>query len=346
MGFPQEADRQEWHSYKELSGEETKGSTMFDRKELDMRRYLSQGAELNVAEKTIRGLSAILARPIVSIGKALNRHCPASSTRFLLAFILIPIVIVLMGVGVPNTAQAHSRKHKHQHVMKAKRDGTHIKAVHHKSHGKLNIKKAKSSRHRISKGNVMRHKKARHARLMTRHAKHQHTLASAQTGTYNIIAAEGSRETQDPWMVKTSLEKAITDEETPPDAVTSRVLESAHNYLGTPYRYGGTTPEGFDCSGFVRHVFGENGIALSRSSREQILQGKHVALDAIRPGDLIFFGKQRRSQCRIDHVGLYIGHGRFIHAASKRTGYVTISELGSGSYRSRIVSARRIIETP
>lgn len=311
---------------------------MIDRKNLDMCNNQSRSAELKPAGKTIRGLAGNLARPIAGTEKALNRP-DAPSTRFLLAFILIPSVIVLMCVGIPDTAQAQTHTHKHKHITKVK----YTKAVHHKAPTNRNIKRPKASLRHASMGHVMHHNKTRQARLMT---KRRHALASPPTGTYNIVAVDEHTALVDPWMPKALSEKTVPTEDTPTGAVTSRVLESAHNYLGTPYRYGGTTPDGFDCSGFVRHVFGENGIALSRSSREQIHEGKHVALDAIRPGDLIFFGKQRKQHCLIDHVGLYIGNGRFIHAASKHTGHVTISELGSGSYRNRVVMARRIIETP
>lgn len=314
---------------------------MIDRKNLDMRRIQSQGAEFEPAGKTIRGLTVIPEQAIAGTQHALKRLFQSLNKRLLMIVLLIPIVIVLMGIGIPDTAQAQTRTHKHKHIAKAK----HPTAVPHTVHKTQKIQRQRlqaSLRHIPSKP-VMHHKKNRQARLM---AKHRHAQTATRTGTYNIIAAHEPTPVVDPWMPKELQEKEFPTVDTPTDAVTARVLATAQNYLGSPYRYGGTTPEGFDCSGFVRHVFGENGITLNRSSREQILQGKHVALDAIRPGDLIFFGKQRRSQCRIEHVGLYLGKGRFIHAASKHTGYVTISELGSESYRNRMVSARRIIESP
>lgn len=123
-----------------------------------------------------------------------------------------------------------------------------------------------------------------------------------------------------------------------------RIVETAYNGLGVPYRYGGTTTDGFDCSGFIQHVFSENGIKLGRSSCDQAQAGVYVPLSAMKPGDLIFFSMHRRKRRQIDHVGLYVGGGRFIHAASSRSGYVKISRLRSKPYRSRIVMARRVIE--
>lgn len=128
----------------------------------------------------------------------------------------------------------------------------------------------------------------------------------------------------------------------PGDERTFKIVESAYNYLGVPYRYGGTTPDGFDCSGFVRHVFNANGIKLGRSSRDQAQEGIHVPLSALKPGDLIFFSMHRRKHYRIDHVGLYIGDGQFIHAASSRSRQITISDLKSVHYHNRVVTARRV----
>ena len=124
-----------------------------------------------------------------------------------------------------------------------------------------------------------------------------------------------------------------------------KILETAYNYLGVRYRYGGSTPEGFDCSGFVRYVFSENGIQLGRSSRDQAQAGMHVPLSALKPGDLIFFSMRSRKHHRIDHVGLYIGDGQFIHAASSRSRQIMISDLKSVHYQNRVVTARRVLSS-
>jgi N-acetylmuramoyl-L-alanine amidase len=124
----------------------------------------------------------------------------------------------------------------------------------------------------------------------------------------------------------------------------SSILNKAKEYLGTPYRYGGTTPKGFDCSGFVRFVFGAFGMELNRSSVAQADQGISVSLNEIQPGDLLFF-KTRGKQNRISHVGIYLGGGQFIHAGSgggPQSRCVKIGELDSTYYASRLVSARRL----
>lgn len=129
----------------------------------------------------------------------------------------------------------------------------------------------------------------------------------------------------------------------PPGLVAS-LLDKAKEYLGTPYRYGGTTPKGFDCSGFVRFVFGAFGLELDRSSVAQAGQGESVALDQIQPGDLLFF-HTRGQKNRVSHVGIYLGGGQFIHAGSgggPKTRCVKIGELDSSYYAQRLVSARRL----
>lgn len=87
------------------------------------------------------------------------------------------------------------------------------------------------------------------------------------------------------------------------------VRESALNYLGVPYVWGGTSPRGFDCSGFVQYVYKEQGIMLPRTTYNQILCGERVSLDSLAIGDLVFFGNH--------HVGIYIGDGQYVHAPSR-----------------------------
>lgn len=130
--------------------------------------------------------------------------------------------------------------------------------------------------------------------------------------------------------------------------LVSSLLDKAKAYLGTPYHYGGTTPKGFDCSGFVRFVFGTFGFGLDRTSYSQANQGEPVDLKRIQPGDLLFF-RTRGNQKRVSHVGIYLGQGQFIHAGSwggpgKRG--VKIGELDSSYYANRLVSARRVLTQP
>jgi len=201
--------------------------------------------------------------------------------------------------------------------------------------------------------NLMKKQAGTKARVQDRRSKQARLIArqthprsqAAQARAADDAARNVEIPPMDLWQIKAYEQGlAAQADEAPVDQGAHKIIESAQSYLGTPYRYGGTTPEGFDCSGFVRHVFGENGINLNRTSYEQFRQGKAVPLSALRPGDLVFFGKVKREHCRIEHVGLYIGEGRYIHAASSRTGQVMISELKPAEHLTRRIMARRILD--
>ena len=118
------------------------------------------------------------------------------------------------------------------------------------------------------------------------------------------------------------------------------VLQRALALLGTPYRWGGTSPDkGFDCSGLVGYVFHNAlGIELPRVSREMARSGELVSDRAqLSEGDLGFFGRRGR----VDHVGIYLGEGRFVHAPS--TGKdVMVSSLETGYWSGKFMQARRV----
>ncbi len=117
------------------------------------------------------------------------------------------------------------------------------------------------------------------------------------------------------------------------------VLQRAFALLGTPYRWGGSSPDnGFDCRGLVGYVFRTIGIDLPRVSRAMANEGTPITdRNALTEGDLVFFGKRGR----VDHVGIYIGDGKFLHAP--RTGRdVTVSTLTDGYWSHKYMEARRI----
>jgi cell wall-associated NlpC family hydrolase len=118
-----------------------------------------------------------------------------------------------------------------------------------------------------------------------------------------------------------------------PPNVHGGVVGIAMRYLGVPYVWGGSTPRGFDCSGFVSYVFAQIGVSVPHSSYSQFGMGTSISISALQPGDLVFF-------TGASHVGIYIGGGQFIHAP--HTGdVVKISSL-SGYYSSNFAGARRI----
>lgn len=116
-----------------------------------------------------------------------------------------------------------------------------------------------------------------------------------------------------------------------------KVLEFAKSLKGTPYVYGGSTPSGFDCSGFTMYCYGKAGVSLSHNAQAQFYQTKSVSTKSMKPGDLVFFGWGTGS---INHVGIYVGDGKYIH--SPHTGAsVRIESLDD---RSNFVGATRPIK--
>ncbi len=124
-----------------------------------------------------------------------------------------------------------------------------------------------------------------------------------------------------------------------PCDIRQSLVKTALSLEGTPYRYGGTTDKGFDCSGFVRTVFMRNNIVLAHSSLAQYRDSTPVSIDDALAGDLIFFDVRGRG---ISHVGIYLGERRFIHAATK-IGKVCISSIDEPYWRTRFFAITRKI---
>lgn len=128
----------------------------------------------------------------------------------------------------------------------------------------------------------------------------------------------------------------------PPDEVGGSaggyVLRStALSLRGAPYRNGGTTPDGFDCSGFVQYVFGLHGVTMPRETREQFRVGRAVGRDNLAPGDLVFFTTVAPGP---SHVGIIIDRDQFVHAPSTR-GVVRVDRLSAEYWDRRFIGARR-----
>ena len=117
----------------------------------------------------------------------------------------------------------------------------------------------------------------------------------------------------------------------------SAVVEKAKAYLGSKYVYGGTSPSGFDCSGFTYYIYKQFGITLNRTAAAQYSNGVSVSRSDLQLGDLIMFGKSG-----INHVGIYIGGGKIVHAANPSRGVVT-DTINSGYYNTNYVGARRVL---
>lgn len=119
----------------------------------------------------------------------------------------------------------------------------------------------------------------------------------------------------------------------------NQIVSEAKRYLGVPYLWGGNTPNGFDCSGFVQYVLKQCGIAVPRTTELQVSVGSHVSKSKLLPGDLVFLQNTYRSG--VSHVGVYIGNNKMIHASSSKG--VIISDLSTSYYTEHFHSGRQIV---
>lgn len=120
-----------------------------------------------------------------------------------------------------------------------------------------------------------------------------------------------------------------------------QIVDYAATLLGCKYVYGGNTPSGFDCSGYVKYVFSHFGVNLSRTSSSQYANSVHIRKSDLNVGDLVFFS-QTRGSSKVGHVGIYVGGGQFIHAAAPGKG-VRYDSLSDSYYSSHYIGSGRVL---
>jgi murein DD-endopeptidase len=123
-----------------------------------------------------------------------------------------------------------------------------------------------------------------------------------------------------------------------PKGSADRAAASAQKMVGKPYKYGGTTPAGFDCSGLVRFSYQQAGVSLPRSTAEQRRASQHVKVAELKRGDLLFFDQEGKKH---SHVGIYLGERRFVHAPSSGK-HVRNDSLDSAYWKKHLSEVRRL----
>lgn len=160
----------------------------------------------------------------------------------------------------------------------------------------------------------------------------QSQVAVNEAGEYYIRAIGDSRESA--YLPTFSAQQALE--------LRSQLVEISQKYIGVPYVYGGTSPRGFDCSGYTQYVYKQLGITLNRTAASQASNGIVVAREDMQPGDLVIFSNTDGYRFGT-HIGLYLGNGKMIHSGASRG--VCIVDLDNDYFDSHFECARRVILT-
>ena len=163
----------------------------------------------------------------------------------------------------------------------------------------------------------------------------QFDILSTENGWHSIMLSDSVQ-----GFVSSSYVASYSETETVANEIAGKIASKAHNYLGYRYVYGTAGPSTFDCSGFTSYIYKQFGYSLPRSSYDQGNYGTYISKDDLAVGDLLFFSNRRDR--RINHVGIYVGEGNFIHASTSGRGVVK-DNLNENYYVNHYVSARRVL---
>lgn len=158
----------------------------------------------------------------------------------------------------------------------------------------------------------------------------EHLIGLSEEMTSEERTGEDSSTAQNDW-------QEITKEE--------EIISTAMAYLDTKYVWAANGPTAFDCSGFTKYVYKENGMTLPRYSGHQAKVGMKISYDELQKGDLVFFDTEKKYTQRVNHVGIYIGDGQFIHASSAKKKVIITSFKKKRFYKNRFLWGQRVIDS-
>lgn len=161
----------------------------------------------------------------------------------------------------------------------------------------------------------------------------------ADNGWYNIRLSDGTTGFVSANYVKLQ-NVALENSESAADVIGQNVANSVKMHIGKRYVYGSNGPNSFDCSGLTSYVYRQFGISLPRTSNSQGSVGTYVQKSDLKPGDLVLFSN--RGDRRINHVGIYVGDSKFVHASTSSRG-VVMDDLNESYYVRNYVTARRVL---
>ena len=173
------------------------------------------------------------------------------------------------------------------------------------------------------------------------------SVASADESTLlnDLITNTEETSTADDTIQELTRQILIINDDWVEESQEDKIIETAEAFLGVKYIWAANGPSAFDCSGFTKYVFKKNGISLPRYSGHQANIGTKVNFSELKKGDLVFFDTAKEFKHIVNHVGIYIGHNRFIHASSAGKKVMITSFSKKKFYKHKFLYARRVINS-
>lgn len=251
--------------------------------------------------------------------------------RILATIIAFSVLFTLFQTPVVFAKQTKSKivKSTKSHVTKTSKSKT-TKSNSAKAKAKKTTKSAKTKQ---AKSKAAKAKTTKSKTTKTKSTKAKSSKTKKATKKTSKSKTTGAKKTARPAAKKPASRDGSVN------SSASKIISYGMSLIGTPYKYTGRSPKGFDCSGFTSYVFDNAvGISLPHSSRDQARMGTSVEKSELRPGDIVYFNTNGSG---VSHVGIYIGDNKFMHASTNRG--VTLTSLSESYYVKRYMGARRIL---